>query len=56
MPLNALKLLYCKFYIAQIIDKENIDNIIKGALEVFLSVVGLRFANLFMIVTLFPVI
>ena len=38
MPLNALKLIYCKFHIAQIIDIENIDNIIKGALEVFLSV------------------
>jgi len=31
-------LIYCKFHIAQIIDIENIDNIIKGALEVFLSV------------------
>jgi len=39
MPLNALKLIYCKFHIAQIIVLENIDNIIKGALEVFLSVV-----------------
>jgi len=38
MPLNALKMIYCKFHIAQIIDIENIDNIIKGALEVFLSV------------------
>jgi len=38
MPLNALKLIYCKFHIAQIIDIENIDNIIKGALQVFLSV------------------
>ena len=38
MPLNALKLIYCKFHIAQIIVLENIDNIIKGALEVFLSV------------------
>jgi len=38
MPLNALKLIYCKFHIAQIVDIENIENIIKGALEVFLSV------------------
>ena len=38
MPLNALKLIYCKFHIAQIIDIEIIDNIIKGALEVFFSV------------------
>jgi len=42
MPLNALKLIYCKFYIAQIIDIENIDNIIKVALEVFLSVFWLH--------------
>jgi len=47
MPLNALKLIYCKFHIAQIIDIENIDNIIKGALEVFLSVVVLCFNNVF---------
>jgi len=38
MSLNALKLIYCKFHIAQIIVIGNIDNIIKGALEVFLSV------------------
>jgi len=38
MPLNALNLMYCKFHIAQIIIIEDIDNIIKGALEVFLSV------------------
>ena len=38
MPLNALNLIYCKFPIAQIIVIEDIDNIIKGALEVFLSV------------------
>ena len=38
MPLNALKLIYCKFHFAQIVDIENIENIIKGALEVFLSV------------------
>ena len=30
--------MYCKFHIAQIIIIEDIDNIIKGALEVFLSV------------------
>jgi len=40
MPLNALKLIYCKFHIAQKIDIENIDNIIKGALEIFLSVLA----------------
>jgi len=39
MPLNALNLMYCKFYVAQIIIIEDIDNKIKGALEVFLSVV-----------------
>jgi len=38
LPLNALNLIYCKFHIAQIIIKEDIDNIIKGALEVFISV------------------
>ena len=38
MPLNALNLIYWKFHIAQLIVKEDIDNIIKGALEVFLSV------------------
>ena len=38
MPLNALNLMYCKFHVAQIIIIEDIDNIIKGALEVFLSV------------------
>ena len=38
MPLNALNLVYCKFHVAQIIIIEDIDNIIKGALEVFLSV------------------
>jgi len=38
MPLNALNLMYCKVHVAQIIIIEDIDNIIKGALEVFLSV------------------
>ena len=38
MPLNALNLMYCKFHVAKIIIIEDIDNIIKGALEVFLSV------------------
>ena len=33
MPLNALNLMYCKFHVAQIIIIEDIDNIIKGALE-----------------------
>jgi len=37
MPLNALNLVYCKFHIAQIIIIEDIDNIIKGVLEVFSS-------------------
>jgi len=45
MPLNALNLIYCKFHIAQIIIIEDINNIIKGALEVFLSVV--HFQHLF---------
>jgi len=35
---NALNLIYCKKNFAQIISIEDIDNIIKGALEVFLSV------------------
>ena len=38
MPLNSLNLIYCKFHIVQIIIIENIDNIIKGALEVFIIV------------------
>ena len=38
VPLNDLNLIYCKFHIAQIIIIEDIDNIIKGALEVVLSV------------------
>ena len=38
MPLNALNLIYCEFRFAQITVKEDIDNIIKVALEVFLSV------------------
>jgi len=38
VPLNDLNLIYCKFHIAQIIIIEDKDNIIKGALEVFLSV------------------
>jgi len=38
MPLNALNLIYCEFHIAQILIIEDIDNIIKGALEVFISV------------------
>ena len=38
LPSNALNLIYCKFHIAQIIIIADIDNIIKGALEVFISV------------------
>jgi len=38
LPLNALNWIYCKFHIAQIITIEDINNIIKGALEVFISV------------------
>jgi len=38
MPLNAMALIYCTFHIAQIIIIEDIDNIIKGALEVISSV------------------
>jgi len=38
MPFNALNLIYGKFHIAQIIGIEDIDNIIKGTLEVFSSV------------------
>ena len=38
MPLNALNWIYCKFYIVQIIFIDDIDKIIKGALEVFFSV------------------
>ena len=38
MPLNALNLIYSKFNISQIIIREDIDNIIKGALEVFFIV------------------
>ena len=38
MLLNALNLMYFKFHIAQIIIIEYIDNLIKRALEVFLSV------------------
>jgi len=38
LPLNALNWIYCKFHIAQIIIIEDINNIIKGALEVFISV------------------
>jgi len=38
MPLNLLNLIYCIFHIVQIINIEDIDYIIKGALEVFLSV------------------
>jgi len=38
MHLNALNLIDCKFHIAQIIIIEDIDNIIKGSLEVFSSV------------------
>jgi len=38
MPLNALNLIYCKFHIAQIYIVEDIDNTIKGSLEVFSSV------------------
>jgi len=41
MPLNALNLLYCPFIITQRIIIEDICNIIKGALEVFLSVLNL---------------
>jgi len=38
MPLNALNLMYCKSHVAQIIIIDDIDNIIKGALEVFFCV------------------
>jgi len=38
LPLNALNWIYCKFHIAKIIIIEDINNIIKGALEVFISV------------------
>jgi len=38
MPLNALNLIYFKFHISPLIIIEDIDKIIKGALEVFLSV------------------
>jgi len=38
LPFNALNLIYCKFHIAQIIIIEDIDNKLKGALEVFISV------------------
>ena len=38
MPWNALNSIYGKFHIAKIIIIKDIDNIIKGALEVFLSV------------------
>jgi len=38
MPLNAMKLIYCNVHNSQIIGIEDIDNIIKMALEVFLSV------------------
>ena len=37
MYINALNLIYCKF-VAQIIGIEDIDNITKGAVEVFSSV------------------
>jgi len=38
--------MYCNFHIAQIIIIEDIDNITKGALEVFFSVfVSIRFAR-----------
>ena len=36
MPLDALNLIYCEFYIVQIKSiEDNIDNIMKGALEDF---------------------
>jgi len=41
MPLNALNLLYCQFNITQRIIMKDVCNIIKGALEVFLSVLNL---------------
>jgi len=44
MPLNSMNLIYCNFHIVQIITIEDIDNIIKGALEVFLSVVTILLA------------
>jgi len=37
VPLNDLNLVYCKFHIDQKIIIEYIENIIKEALEVFLS-------------------
>jgi len=47
MPLNALNLMYCKAHVAQILMIEDIDNIIKGALEVFLSVCATMIIFLF---------
>jgi len=38
MPLNALNLIDGKFQIAEIIVIKDIDNIIKGPLEAFISV------------------
>jgi len=38
IPLNSLNLIYCKFHIAHIIIIEDIENKIKGTLEVFISV------------------
>jgi len=46
LPLNALNLIYCKFHIAQIIIIEYIDNIIKGALEVFISVLSIYMSRI----------
>ena len=42
-PSNALNWINSKFHIAQIIIIEDIDNIIKGALEVFISVLCIMF-------------
>jgi len=43
---NALNLIYCKKIIAQIISIEDSNNIIKDALEVFISVYCLLFTVL----------
>jgi len=40
MPLNALNLIDCQFNIAQTIIMEDIGTIIKGALDVFSSVLS----------------
>jgi len=38
LPLISLNLIFCNLYITQIIIIENIDNIMKGTLEVLISV------------------